>query len=185
MTTFCLALVLSIAFMTTTAAAQTPRPTPPAPPAEPAQPAPPRPDTTIRPEPERVDRASGQWVNVRFDIGIVDEGGPQASRKAVTLTVADRQSGQVRATVFVPDLGHVPLAVDATPILEPGGKIRARITLEYQPNPGTDRKLPSSPSMRLSFGIVLENGKKIVAAQAADPVTDRQITVEITATVLK
>jgi len=39
--------------------------------------------------------------------------------------------------------------------------------------------------MRLSFGVILESGKKIVAAQAADPMTDRRVSAEVTATVLK
>jgi hypothetical protein len=165
-------------------------PAPPAPPSAPALPAPPR-----APQPERAPRAGrdqpaerqapGQPVNIRFDITIVDEGGAQASRKSVSLTVADRQSGQVRSAVFVPDVGQVPLAVDAMPSLERDGKIRARISLDYQPDPGQDRKQPTPVSMRLAFGLVLESGKRIVAAQAADPVTDRRVSVEVTATVLR
>jgi hypothetical protein len=33
--------------------------------------------------------------------------------------------------------------------------------------------------------LVLENGKPLVAAQSADPVGDRQVTVEVKATILK
>jgi hypothetical protein len=127
----------------------------------------------------------GEPVNIRIEVTIIDEGGPQPSRKTVSVTVGDRQSGQVRSAVVVPGIGPVPLALDVLPALERNGKIRARITLEYQPNPGADRKEPTPVEMRLSFGVILESGRKIVAAQAADPVTDRRVSAEVTATVLK
>jgi hypothetical protein len=149
-------------------------------------PAPPRPAEAPKPpEAERLQQR-GQPVNIKLDVTIVDEGGPHPSRKTVSVTVADRQSGQVRSAVLVPGVGHVPVSLDALPVLEPDGKIRARFTLEYQPRPGNDPKEPSRPvEMRLSFGIILEDGKQVVAAQAADPVTDRRVSVEVTATVLK
>jgi hypothetical protein len=149
-------------------------------------PAPPRPAEAPKPpEAERLQQR-GQPVNIKLDVTIVDEGGPHPSRKTVSVTVADRQSGQVRSAVLVPGVGHVPVSLDALPVLEPDGKIRARFTLEYQPRPGNDPKEPSRPvEMRLSFGISLEDGKQVVAAQAADPVTDRRVSVEVTATVLK
>jgi hypothetical protein len=140
------------------------------------------------PEPPEAERLQqrGQPVNIKLDVTIVDEGGPQPSRKTVSVTVADRQSGQVRSAVLVPGVGHVPVSLDALPTLEPDGKIRARLTLEYQPRPGNDPKEPSRPvEMRLSFGIILEDGKQVIAAQAADPVTDRRVSVEVRATVLK
>jgi hypothetical protein len=122
-----------------------------------------------------------------MDVTIIDEGGPQASRKTVSVTVADRQSGQVRSAVNVPGVGNVPLALDVLPTVQKEGKIFARLTLEYRPNPREDTKEPASVpvEMRLSFGIILENGRKVVAAEAADPVTDRRVTVEVTATLLK
>jgi len=36
-----------------------------------------------------------------------------------------------------------------------------------------------------SVSLILENGKSMVAAQSADPIGDRQVTVELKATVLK
>lgn len=187
-------IVLYFVMLAASGGAQTPRPAPtspakpstqePAPPLPPDAPAPPgtpaAPQTAIKPE-----RPPGQAINIRLDVTIIDEGGPTPSRKTVSMTVGDRQSGQVRATVVVPGIGAVPLAVDALPMLERDGKIRTRMTLEYQPRPGADSKEPRPVEMRLSFGIVLEDGKKIVAAQAADPVTDRRVSVEVTATILK
>jgi len=187
MTRVFLACVLCLALLSP-AAAQTPRPGPaPAPPPAGESPTSPAPPAKGRREPAPEAAAPGQPVNIRFDITIIDEGGPQPSRKALSLTTVDRQSGQLRASVFVPPVGDVPLALDAYPILERDGKIRARITLDYRPNPGSDvKQAPAmTASIRLSFGVVLENGKKILAAQAADPVTDRRVSVEVTATVLR
>lgn len=191
MTRLRFAIALCVVAVGATGAAQTPRPAPPAekpPSREPAQPLPP--EAPPAPGVPRAERPSerqpaGQPVNIRLDVTIIDEGGPAPSRKSVSLTVADRQSGQVRSEVFVQDVGRVPLAVDAFPMLERDNRVRVRMTLDYQPNPGQDRKQPTPMNMRLSFGIVLDNGKKIVAAQAADPVTDRKVSVEVTATVLK
>jgi hypothetical protein len=188
-------IVACLVAVVTGAEAQTPRPAParepssaqrPAPPLPPDAPPPPGtpPRLETPPAAPRSPAPPGRAVNMRLDVTIIDEGGPQASRKTLSVTLADGQSGQVRASVFVPPMGPVPLALDAHPTLERDGKIRARITLEYQPNP-RDPKEPMPATMRLSFGIVLENGQKIVAAQAADPVTDRRVMVEVTATILK
>ena len=182
------------------AAAQTPSPSPPPAPAPPpaaAQPKPaPRPPTPARPpqapevpEPPRAERTledfRGKPVNIRIDVTIVDEGGPQASRKTVSVTVGDRQPGQVRAAVSIPGVGQVPIALDTIAAFESEDRIRTRITLEYRPSPRADPKEPVPAEMRLSFGVILANGQRIVAAQAADPVTDRRVSVEVLATVLK
>jgi hypothetical protein len=178
MTKMLVATALAFTMLAMSGAAQ-----PPAQPAaQPAAPAPEAQATTAR-APQK--RGVGQAVNVRIEVTIIDEGGPQPSRKTVSVTVGDRQSGQVRSAVSVPGIGHVPLALDVLPVLERDGKIHPRMTLEYQPNPGADRTEPTPAEMRLSFGVVLESGKKIVAAQAVDPVTDRRVSAEVTATVLK
>ena len=43
----------------------------------------------------------------------------------------------------------------------------------------------TSTSLHDSVWLILENGKSLVAAQSADPVGDRQVTVEVKATVLR
>jgi hypothetical protein len=154
---------------------------PPSPPQIPATA--PTPALAVPPEQRE---ARGQPVNIRIDLSIVDEGGPSPSRKSVSLTIADRQLGSVRAVVITPGMPDVPLNVDATPMLEGEGRIRARISLDYRPNtPGGDSKAPVPPQMRVVFNVMLVDGKKIVAAQAADPTTDRRVSVEVTATILK
>lgn len=179
-------LTLSIAIAAPVVAQ--PRPAPPGVPAPVVTPEPPSPPRQAA-EPESRQALQGQPVNIRFDFAIIDEGGPQPSRKVVSMMVADRQSGLVRSFVLIPGFGDVPISVDALPTIERDGRIRARVTLEYRANPApAETEKPGPPptaSMRLSFGILLESGRKVVAAQAADPVTDRRVTVEVTATVLK
>jgi hypothetical protein len=189
------AVTLCVAMLTTSVVAQTPSVAPP--PRAPAQPKPaPRPSAPPRvadaPEPPESPRAEplqedfrGKPINIRIDVTIVDEGGPQTTRKSVSVTVGDRQQGQVRAAVSVPGVGHVPIALDAVAALERDDRIRTRMTLDYRPSPRADPKEPLPVEMRLSFGIILESGKRIMAAQAADPVTDRRVSVEVVATVLK
>jgi hypothetical protein len=44
---------------------------------------------------------------------------------------------------------------------------------------------PGGSSLNQRVGIILEGGKPLVISQAADPISDRKITVEIRATILK
>jgi hypothetical protein len=170
-------VVLALSIAAAPALAQTPSPSKP-----PAAPEPP-----VKIEAPRPPDPPGQPLNIRFDVTIVDEGGPQTSRKAISVTVADREIGLVRASVSIPGHGDVPVSLDVRPALGSDGKIRTRMVLEYRPTPAFDPKgaVPTPASMRLQFGVLLENGEKIVAAQAADPVTDRRVSVEVVATILK
>ena len=61
--------------------------------------------------------------------------------------------------------------------------VRASVTVEYQPVPADGKTPPTT--VRASSTSVFENGKKTVLLQAADPVSDRRTTIEVTATVLK
>ena len=90
--------------------------------------------------------------------------------------------------------GGVPLNIDANPELLADGKIRLGFTVQYDwPAPiegGRDlntatRGTVLKTAMRESVSLILESGKPMVAAQSADPIGDRQVTVEVTATVLK
>lgn len=151
-----------------TAPAPIPAPAAPAPQAAPAAPVPPRTNT-----------------NIRVDVTVVDEGGAQPLRKTVSLTTVDGFRGSSRSIGgFGPD--EVNLNVDATPNLEPNGKIRARIVLVYKPGPPAAGP-PGGGSARLTldFPIVLDDGKMLVASRTTDPSSDRRVTVEVTATILK
>jgi hypothetical protein len=117
--------------------------------------------------------------NVGVDVTVLEEGGQApSSRKTTTLTIANSRNGSVRAlTSTKPGEGN-RFNVDALPVLQQGGRILAGITVEYQ-------SPTSGPLLRLNMQPLLESGKKMVMSEAADPNSDRRVTVEVMATVLK
>ena len=155
-------------------AAQTPRPTPgPTPPA----PAP---------------RRAAQPINVRIDLSINDQrGGSAPIKRTLSMVVADGMGGSIRSQSDVLAVGTVPLNVDAEPELIADNKIRLRLTLQYDwPAPfegGRDapRGTVVKTALRDSVALILENDKPMIAAQSADPIGDRQVTVEVKATILR
>jgi hypothetical protein len=89
------------------------------------------------------------------------------------------------------------LNVDVIPQILASGLVRVELGLEYNPRqaPGTEpghAQIPT-PGQQPSGGtslnervtLVLEPGKSLMISQAADPISDRKITVEVRATILK
>jgi hypothetical protein len=62
--------------------------------------------------------------------------------------------------------------VDARPQILPTGNIRVTLSLEYQ-------------AFIQQQTVVVESGKPLVLTQTADPLSDRRVTVEMRATILK
>jgi hypothetical protein len=144
---------------------------------------------------------------VRFDLTITDTGGPKPVTKTMTLTMATgfNEVGSIRAGATIPgiivDRGYntdkdgriqpippatlvLPLNFDVRqPTVYDDMSVRASVTVEYQPVPADGKTPPTT--VRASSTSVFENGKKTVLLQAADPVSDRRTTIEVTATVLK
>jgi hypothetical protein len=182
---------------------QTPRPEPRIEPAEAPQPAPP---ALPMPRPEPL----GQPVNVRLDLTITDQTGPgEPTKKVITMIVADRQSGFIRSKATVKTPTAVPpggvavpsfqyrdltINVDARPVLlkpaSEGSSIRVDLGLEYQPTgpTGSAATPPPDPGMTTlneRISVIVEPGKPLAISQAADPASDRRISVELKATILK
>jgi hypothetical protein len=162
------------------------------------------------PDTVRVRQApDAQPANVRLDILINDQSGlGQPLRKSISLLIANLHSGRVRSSgtitqqfvapgMATPDgkplvnlrpVGHVELNVDASVELLENDKIRSEITLQYTPGASTPLPVDSvaTPSpLNQSVTVILTNGKPLVITQAADPLSDRKITVEVTATILR
>jgi hypothetical protein len=81
--------------------------------------------------------------------------------------------------------GPTLLNVDASPTIMPNGKIRVKVALQYgagqsQPNDARPRT-----DIRQTLVLNLESGKPLVISEASDPISDRRVTVEVTATILK
>ena len=158
----------------------TPAPTPPAPAAE-----------------TRVAVREGQPINIKVDLTITDQrGGNPIFKKTVTVVTADGMGGFIRSTARYREIGDVPLNVDTQPRLLPDGKIRVSVNLQYDLPADVDPSLDlkneerragplTKTSIHENLSLVLESGKPIVAAQSADPVGDRQVTIEVKATILR
>lgn len=132
----------------------------------------------------------GQPINVRIEVIITDQRGSAApTKKTVSLIVGDQQNGMIRSESLIPNIGSVPLHVDAEPEILPDGKIRLRFGLNYdlpiegQPMPAPERV--AKTSIRQSLALILDSGKPMLVTQSADPVGDRQVMVEVKATILK
>jgi hypothetical protein len=141
------------------------------------------------PVPPPVPAPPGDPVNVRIDINVIDEGGPQPRRERVTLTTVDRQEASVRSDAAVNEPGAMPrvivLNADATPFVagSPRGKIRLRVGLDYLPKVEDPKQ--AGARTRLQFTVIVDDGKTMVASETSDPATDRRVRVEVTATMLK
>lgn len=143
-------------------------------------------------------------TNVRLDVTITDQSvdGPPV-KKSISLILANGGSGRVRSagTMTTPlvapgaperpsyfDSRTVQLNLDAEVVIRGDNKIRTLLTLEYTPGGET----PSPPAgtftrspLNQSVTVNLTNGQPLVITQAADPLSDRKVTVEVTATILR
>jgi len=198
---FAVAFLAAALAAATTVRAQEPRPEPRPKPAPRADSAPqPAPEAKPQKEPPR---RPGQLANVRIDVKIVDErGGLPALTKAVSLTVADRRDGFIRSSAEARpgatpgNLQVIPLHVDASPEIE-GSHIRLGLSLEYNfvetsrpaetPEERSARERMQYPKLEIRerLGLVLEDGKTLRVTQSADPLSDRRVSLEVTASILR
>jgi glucose/arabinose dehydrogenase len=158
--------VLALSVAAGAAAQQSETPRPPADAAKPRAGAPAEQAAAPRP-PE------GQGVNIKFDLTITDQTGTaEAAKKTVSLLVLDRQTGYVRSTSSSERTGQVRINVDARPQILSTGNIRVTLSLEYQ-------------AISQQITVVVESGKPLIVTQTADPLSERKVTVEMRATILK
>ena len=138
-------------------------------------------------------RREGQPVNIKVEVTITDQrGGREALKKTVTVVTGDELAGFIRSSANYTGIGPVPLNVDIQPRLLADNKIRLILNLQYNlpaasvgavdvAGAGTLR----TTEIHENLALIVESGKPIVAAQSADPVGDRQVTVEVKATILR
>ena len=153
---------------------------------------PPAPAPAVAIAPVERTRRTGQPVNVKIDVTIADQReGAAALKKTVSVVTGDNMSGFIRTQAAYTSAGEVWLNVDAEPEILTDGKIRVRVNLQYDL---PEKAQPTEPAgygrlvktqIRENLALILENGKSIIAAQSADPAIDRQVTVEVKATILK
>jgi hypothetical protein len=181
------ALLRAVPFLllAATAAGQEPAPAP----------APDHPKPQAAPTPAPVPRPEPSVANVRIDLTLTDQSGARpAVKKTITLTLADGERGSVRsrpqAVVSVmagapKNLQTLPLNVDAWPTLL-GNRIKLMLTIEYSSvDQASGSEMTPRADVNFSGRVLLDNGRPLIVAEAADPVSDRRVTVEVKATVLK
>ncbi len=156
-----------------------PQPTPPpgrAPVAVPIAPVP------QPPEPPRKTR--GRDLNVQIELTISDQIGTAApDKKVISMMTADATMGRVRATAQS-SKGPTSLNVDARPVALDNDRILLELTVEFAPL--RESGITQSPTvLNESISVILQNGKPMVVSQAADPISDRKMTVEVKATIVK
>jgi hypothetical protein len=145
-------------------------------------------------------RRQGQPVNIKVDFTITDQRGSGTPiKRTLSVIVADSHTGMVRSQAEVAQVGTVPLNIDTSPEILSDGKIRLGFNVQYDwpvpidaatprdgaPNAPPARGTVFRTTIHDSVSLILESGKPMVAAQSADPIGDRQVTVEVKATVLK
>ena len=66
------------------------------------------------------------------------------------------------------------------------GQVSVRMTFEYRPAQPKETSMGGrAPHLNESITVVLQDGKALVVSQSADPATDRKVTAELMATILK
>jgi hypothetical protein len=148
-------------------------------------------------------------VNIKIEVAITDQSGNNPpAKKLVTMIASDQMGTNVRSSASVPvpstvfsgnatapmtsfTYRTVQINVDARPVIiqkEPH-KISVNFGLEYLPTTRVSAQEeaagPGLTSWNERLSVILESGKPMVVSQAADPTSDRRITVEVTATILK
>ena len=143
--------------------------------------------TDVQPGPRYLETLT----NVQIEVNLTDQTGNQApEKKTVSMIVSNREWGKIRSAASVMPPGETPygveLNVDARPWLSVDGPIRLEMTVVYSPNrTGSDPTEKRPTGINQSQTVILQSGKPLVVAQAADPVSDRKVIVEVKATILK
>ena len=132
--------------------------------------------------------------NVRIELTISDQraDGPN-EKKQVAMIVSETSWGKIRTHATTrppsPTAGpnmDVALNVDARPFINAAGNIQLELVVNYNPLDETNKAgLVRPTELNQSLTVILQSGKPLVVAQAADPMVDRKMIVEVVATILK
>jgi hypothetical protein len=172
---------------------QAPKPAAPQP-GQPGQSAPPAAAPSApAPPPDLRKRTPPKDLNVHVELTIADQLGTGApEKKVVSLLAADQTMGQVRASARAnrPNIGFVGagLNVDARPFVLENDRVLVELKLEYMPflpNAGPNAPAQEPTNLNESISVILQSGKPLTISQAVDPISDRRMTVEVKATIVR
>jgi hypothetical protein len=179
------------------AAVQQPPPPPPPPPPAPAARSPqaPKPPATPGPAqppkppapPPPPDSPTRQSVNIQVDVTIQSQGGTGTPiSKTMTMLVADRRQTTLTAQA---SRGFRRLNGDVRANLLRDGKLDMSLNLDFDVSEVKEVVPPTQDQGGTAYrgvvNVVLDNGKPLIISKSADPLTDRTVTVEVKATILK
>ena len=189
-------------------------PAPPVPPRAPQPAQAPRADREMPPPPPPAPPPPGEkrplpTRNVKVDVTVTEQTGSATPvTKVVSLVVADGRQSNVRSNTTAPiangNSRDLPLNVDASVNLTPDQRVLLELRFVYAsaavmaPLAGDGRPAPVTPEEKMaalsrpgystlqdSLTFLLTPGTPIVAARSADAATDRTVTVEVRAEILK
>jgi len=160
--------------------------------------APPKEQET-RPAPKPPEPA--QPVNVRIELTILDQiGAGEPGKKVVTMHIADRANAFIRTSGRVltkEGWRDVTINVDARPMIlrAKEGSVQVDLGFEYRPTspstalaatPANQSEASASQTGAIErISTILESGKPLLISQAADPSSDRRISIEMKATIVR
>jgi hypothetical protein len=126
------------------------------------------------------------YTNVQVELTITDQLGTGApEKKTVSMIVMSGSWSKIRNTAARSGPFQVGLNVDARPFLNAEGGIQLELTIYYYPPQGKPDAPVLPTELNQSLSVLLQSGKPMVVSQAADPASDRKVTVEVKATILK
>jgi hypothetical protein len=105
------------------------------------------------------------------------------------MLTSNRQWGRIRSQITSRIYGGAPLNVDARPTVTQDGRISLELTIEYAQGRNSEVEANSDKIVQVmineSLTAWVENGKPLLVTQSADPISDRKVTVEVKATIVK
>jgi hypothetical protein len=153
--------------------------------------------TTVGVEPPRAPGLPVVSANVKLDLIIVDTYTGAPTKKMVSMLILNGSNGMIRTSNILAG-SRVGLNVDAAAMIHQGGLITVRLTFEYTPaqtfsqseaaekeRQGVAQPTSRPAEIHESLTVLLQDGKPLLVSQSADPATDRKVTVEVVATILK
>jgi hypothetical protein len=133
-------------------------------------------------------------TNVQIELNLTDQlGTAPPEKKTVSMIASSGSWGKVRSAGTIRPEGDAPYAVvlnvDARPLVSVEGLIQLELTFEYAPLKSTGEQKEGArqrpAGINQSQTVVLQSGKPLIVSQAADPISDRKVIVEVKGTVLK
>jgi hypothetical protein len=166
------------------------------------------PDTPQAAPPAPAERRPLPTRNVKVDVTITEQNGTEAPvKKIVSLLVADGRSSSVRTITAVPtytgNMRDLPLNIDANVTVTPEQRVLLDLRFNYSSIGIMEPVLPKgftpknedervASGSRPSLVAIVENltalltpGTPVAVARSADPATDRIVTVEVKAEILR